>query len=308
MTIQLGYETENKFVIDATTIRNFKFIKGRRKLRENKVTVLTKMLLAGEHFESPIVVSINGSDSVTDANKDIIDGMHRITAIRKAIDQDPTFSIEVLLIYYRNLSRKKTKEIYSAWNIGTTQSADDFTILYADEIPILKEMKKDFPCDHSIYKEKGSIHFKLLTGSYLAAKHRKEGGYSGSRTLFVDQVMTLKKSDYLFLKRFMSEYLQNVSSALDKTDLYINTSPFAAIMYLYYYNVFKGNISSSDFWTRFKTKVPGNSSITQMSYAGGITATKMVMDLMIAEMNRVPSNQRVLRVPVPKDDDVEDDE
>jgi len=299
---KLGYKSE-VYKVDSSNIDEFDFLQNKRRCRENKVTKLKNLILSGDHFDSPIVVNQNGK-------KRIIDGQHRIYAIKKAITEYPDFEIEVLLTIYNNLDKAGERSIFTRWNIGTKQSSDDFIQMYESEIPILGRMKADFPVEVAVYRQSGKLHFKLLTGSYVAAKIKRQGGYTGSNDTFVDQIKNLDNSDYVIMKKFVEEFVYHIG-LFEKTNLYTNTTPFSALMYLYLHNVANGKVSSLDFWNRFKQKVMVDPNITQMSLAGGTQPTKIVTGLMMLAMNNVPPIKKQLALPyseevTKEEEDVED--
>jgi len=274
------------YVISEDNIKDFSILENARKLRSNKVSSLKRLILKGDHFDAPIVVNKNGKLRV-------IDGQHRISAIKKAIETDPEFSISVLLVIYKGLSEKEERKIFNKWNIGQKQTSDDFVQMHKDEISIIKRMDKIFPVNWSIYKNKDAMHFKLLIGSYISARDFKMGGYMGGNEKFVDDAMELGLKDYEFLSRFVQEYVKDVFGE-DFTNTFMNTTPFVAVMYLYLHNCKK--ISSEDFWERFRRKVMTSNDIQDMCRHGGRTVAKYVTDQMAIAMNSV-RNSVPLQVP-----------
>lgn len=277
MKINLPYKIEVS-ELDSNNIDEFVLLENKRRIRSLQVSKLRKLIQSGEHFDSPIVVSRNGKLRV-------IDGSHRMSAIRKAIELDPDFKIEVVLVTYKDLDEKQEREIFNRWNIGTRQSSDDFVKMHAKEIGILKKFEKDFPVGVSIYREPEKLHFKLLVGSYIAAKKSRFGGYSGSNEQFVADSKDLDGKDYEFLKKYVSEFLNSVEGSLDRSNIWLKTTPFGAIAYLYYHN--RDKVDSNEFWDRFKRKVKSDSQVIQLSLSGGIKATQYVTNMMLDLMNSV---------------------
>ena len=267
---QLDYKVDIK-QITKNNIKDFSFLENKRKLRSNKVTQLKRLILAGEHFDAPIVVNKNGKFRT-------IDGFHRMTAISKALDVDDELVIEVLLIVYNGLTKQEEIGVFRRWNIGTKQSSDDFVKMHESELHILKLLRKDFPVEVGIYKSSLTMHFKLLIGGYIAAKNRKVGGYTNANEVFIEDVKTLEIEDYEFLKRFVKGFIKLVGSRFDKSNIFMNTTPFYAIIYLYYNT--KHRIDEIDFWDLFLTKVMSNQQIVELSLHGGVSATKTITHLM----------------------------
>ncbi len=291
--IKLGYKSE-VYKVDSSNIDEFVFLKNKRKLRQNKVTKLKNLINSGAHFDAPIVISKNGK-------KRIIDGQHRICAIRAAIGDNKDFEIDILLISYENLDSEAEREIFNRWNIGTKQTSDDFVQMHESDIPIISMIKKNFPVEFSIYKEAGKAHFKLMVGAYIASRDNRRGGYTGSNQVFVDQAKVLDNSDYEAIKKFVKGFLHNVG-VFDKTNMYANTTPFNALFYIYFHNVLNGKVAPTDLWDRFNRKVRTEQYITSMSQAGGVQPTKIVTNLMLGAMNNVPEDRPQLKLPYSKTD------
>lgn len=299
MTNKLGYKAET-LTIDSSNIQKFELIENRRKLRVPIVRKIELILANGKHFDSPLVINR------TKKSDRVLDGQHRTTAINNVIAKDPNFKIQCQLAVYDDLTLDEEREIFKMWNGGTKQSSDDFVAMFENEIPILKMLQTSFPAPVSVYREANKVHFKLLTGAYSAARNHREGGYTSANEDFVSMAQNLTERDYENLSKFFGEFLRINKSVNKKMNIYMNTSPFNAIMYLYVNNVLAGNISARDFWKRFKSRVVGNNDITRNVFSGGITATKLVQDQMFSAMNRGEKN--LLFLPSDSDDTGDDEE
>ncbi|GAI22161.1 unnamed protein product [marine sediment metagenome] len=118
MNVKFNYQIE-PFEINVDNIGDFVLLEHARKCRTSKVSQLKKLLLGGEHFDAPIVINQN-------SKKRVIDGQHRILAIKKAIEINPDITVEVLLAKYKDLDEAEERDVFNRWNIGTKQSTDDF--------------------------------------------------------------------------------------------------------------------------------------------------------------------------------------
>ena len=104
--------------IDKVSInRFFIYEEERRKIRLGKVKSIVAQFSnkdnKKQHFDAPLVVNeINNKQN-------IIDGNHRIEAIKEQILRDKQFKIKLWMAIYRDLTREQEREIYHKWNRGT---------------------------------------------------------------------------------------------------------------------------------------------------------------------------------------------
>lgn len=148
-----------EFEINKSTIGQFKFMENRRLLRPNHAKQIKRVILSGKNFDAPLIVN--------DSNgKRIIDGQHRITAIKEILETFPKFKIKVLLVVYKGLTKTQEKEIFERYNKGVRQSSDDFVQMFAQDLPIL-EMLKDAAVKVTIYRQPEKMHFKPLMDGYF---------------------------------------------------------------------------------------------------------------------------------------------
>lgn len=79
-----------KFEINSETIKEFELMSRARAIRKRQVKVLKRMIAGGNHFDSPIIIND------TSDKKRIIDGQHRLTAIREIIKELHSREMECL--------------------------------------------------------------------------------------------------------------------------------------------------------------------------------------------------------------------
>ena len=279
--LRIKYITD-KQTIDKESIEDFELMANRRKLRESQVNKIRKMILEGRHFDAPMIVNeINGK-------KRILDGQHRISAISQIIKNNPEFQIEVMIIKYNELIPEEEKEMFTRWNSGTRQSSEDFITMYLEDIPIF-EMMQEFPVEVTIYKGKdGTAQFRAITQAYISAKERILANFSGPAE-FVDKVKKLGKEDYLFIKKFTEEFIENTGGFYMK-NWFTRTSGLYALFFLYV----NGDIKPKLFWEKFK-KIKNNKRIIEMVKAGGFVATRQVKNMLAEKMGMEFVDEKVLK-------------
>lgn len=239
-----------KFDINSETIKEFELMARARMVRKSKVHELKRMIASGDHFDSPIIIND------TSTKKRIIDGQHRLSAIRELIEEHKEFSISVLLIAYKDLSHSEEKEIFTKWNSGSRQTSDDFLQIYTDDIPIFGWLNEKGII--SIYHEKGKIKFKNLVQPYIQAKANNIHE-SVALSTFIDEAKKLKKEDLEKIIEFYKEFKENIS----EDSQFNKWSGFAGLSFVYYTN------QKRDFWKVFHEKVEKNPKIKDLSMASG---------------------------------------
>jgi len=259
-----------RMLIDKSTIKNFiTNEEDRRKIRDGKVKELLRNLNQECHFSSPIVVNERTTDKFY-----LIDGNHRIEAIKLKLGIDKEFKINVWCAVYRELNKEMERAIFVLWNIGVTQSSTDFLKLYWKTIPCGEEILKRLPV--TIYGDKTHINVKLLVGNYINIKKQKmfEGGYGASRETVIGDFCGITSEDIDVIKEF-SDFMKDTFGSFSLVHLFYKSTPFSVIMRIWYDNrdnkklkkIFKREFSSKiELWE-------------QNGKAGGREACKMFYDL-----------------------------
>lgn len=267
--IELKYKFE-KFEINSQTINQFYLVDNRRRLRVGQMCKIKKMIQNRDNFDSPIIVNeILGV-------KRVVDGQHRITAIREILKFLHDFKIDILLVTYTSLNIDQERDIFKKWNSGTRQSSEDFIQMWVEDIPMYKKMQ-NFPVKVSIYQEEGCIKFRQLVCSYIQSKNKSLKIWP-TAVDFIEKAKKLENEDYDFLLDFIKEFVE-YAGPIKKDNPFLMTTPFSVIMFLY----MNGRIKTK-FWDIFVKKVKGNKEIINLSRAGGLVAVDIVKEKMAKRM------------------------
>jgi hypothetical protein len=247
ITKNIVKEISSKYLVQEITISiknidEFVLVENKRKLRKCVVQSVKRNLLKGESFDSPIIINMK------DNKKRILDGQHRITAIREVLNLSNKFKIKVLCLIYKDLSRLEERKIFTKWNSGSKQSSDDLLMIHIQEFPIYEMITKDFPVKVEVYSEPGSLKFRLLLGAYLYASKNPNGG---RLAMILSEAPKLDKKDYSRLKEYIEGYIKFISSDLTFKNLYIHNVPFSAIMKCY----FTTKLDKDEFWKKIKSAI-----------------------------------------------------
>jgi len=260
----------SKFVINA---------KDRRDIRNGVVKDLIELLQGGGHFSSPFVIN-----EVSDKNR-IIDGNHRIEAIKKCIQTDANFSIVIWMAVYRDLTLDEERDIFSLWNKGKTQSSTDFLKMHFQNVPLGTEMLRRLPV--TIYGDNNNLQIKNLVGCQIdCKKHRIHftGSYSGGKEDTVFDFQHLTPEDVDTVEDFV-EFMKSTFGAFSKTNKqFYGTTPLSAFYKIWFDN--KNHIKSSTMVNAFK-KIFANEPRRWLDWtkSGGRAASQTLYKIAIVELN-----------------------
>lgn len=252
----------------------------RRKIRNAKVTKLASNLRKGIHFQSPFVVN------KVEGTLNLLDGNHRDEAIRKAISQDPDLEVEVRYAEYVDLTPEEEKDVFETWNIGTTQSSDDFLKVRLPMIPLGDYMLKQIPA--SIYTEATRVKLRLIAGAHVSAKENElfKGGYRGARDRIIQDLSALTKSDIKFMVSFMED-LKSLFGPFDNSNLFYKSTPIFAM-----YKIWSDNLAlPEDAVIQAFKKILLDPNMLfnwqQMCKSGGTEASKFFYRQLISAMHDI---------------------
>ena len=287
--LKLSYKFQ-KFRINHETIKEFEYMARARQLRKSQVDRLKKRIIDGKHFDSPIIINEIGK------KKRIIDGQHRIRAISEIIKEHIIFEIDILLVVYQDLKNLEEKEIFERWNSGTRQSAEDYLMIYTDEIPIYDILKDKGIV--SIYSEETKIKFKQLVNPYIQAKIRNVSLWLRPSE-FVEQAKKLGKKDAEEMETYLVQFREN-TGLLEKSNNFYKSTMFGVLMYLYFIKEEK----DEEFWAKFNEKVKDNKKILELSQTGGVSASVLIKESIEKLMyGRISEMETVRKQPKKWDDE-----
>jgi len=180
-TVEMAYMT--KRAVGSLTIIN------PRKLRSVQVNNLVSALMRREHFDSCLVVNRKKGYSLN-----IIDGQHRVMAMKVFFERNPNCRIQVALVIYKSLSSDEEREVYRKWNISIKQSTDDFINSFKESIPMFNRFTTELPC--SIYGSPFKMRFRDLVNAYIAVDEKPyRGGEQKTTFDFVKYLQKLTDED-----------------------------------------------------------------------------------------------------------------
>jgi len=191
-TIDYEYETKT-IILDKDSTRKLITVNPRQ-VRAKQVKSVLSALRLNKHFDSPFVVNVRANREVR-----ILDGTHRVEALKKYFDQRPEDKVKVMMIVYRDLTDDEEREIYTKWNLSVKQSIDDFINSYKDTIPVFERLTTELPV--TVYGSRTKLKFRTLVDAYLTSKeHPFTGGLSVNAPLFIKKIQEIGVDEVDYIK------------------------------------------------------------------------------------------------------------
>ena len=223
-----------KTIIDKDSIKKLVIVNP-RKIHISQVDSIYKSLMQNKHFDSVFVVNVR--NTITR----IIDGNHRIEALKKYFEKHPSKSVEGYFATYNDLTDEQERKIFTRWNISVTQSTDDFINSYKETIPIYSRLISEIPC--SVYGSCNKMKIRDLINAYAAAINKPyRGGKAKTKIDFIQYIQELKDSDVnIIVKNF--EILKTTFDNGNKKD-WRNQPAFKNIIFRALYFLVANNVEN----------------------------------------------------------------
>jgi len=230
--LMLDYHVEMAYMTKAAAGK-LRFVNP-RKVRSLQVQSLTNALLKGEHFDSCLVISQKSGYSLN-----VVDGQHRVLAMRNYFKKNPDSRIQVALVIYRKLTANQEREVYRKWNIPIKQTTDDFINSYREDIPIFDLLINEIPC--TIYGGPKAMKIKDLINAHIGAKEKPFRGGEGRTSYdFVLYMQKLTDGDVARMK-YIFKLLHNIFNPTGVKDFH-KLSPFKNVVYRALYYLVENNV------------------------------------------------------------------
>lgn len=217
-------------VVNKNTISKFIRPEWHRDFREIHIKHIQKSLLQGVHFSETITVNELRDKYV------IINGNHRIEAIRRVIQEFPDFSIEVRLTKYHSLSEERELEIYTIVNKVRPESYLDRIKAHCINSEFVKLTSKNFPVRimfRSVHKDEvNSLPITMVVSPYLNRNNKN----FGTGSALIKQINEMDEDDVDRIKAFLLFY-KEVFGEITKSNLYADPYIVGAVGKVYYNSV-----------------------------------------------------------------------
>lgn len=199
--------TMKNIIVTPENIEQFKSMDSIRNIRKTQVERLKVAFLNKDYLEAtPMHVNFR------DNEYRVIDGNHRLWALREIFDTKKAKSINLVMAVYENLSNSEEKDIYDLIAKQVPQNTNDFLSLHRTEFPIWEIIsKKSFPCKITIYGSKDSVQLKTFLYMLNSIKRKKvETANYLTRDCLLSIGKKTKGEDYDLLSRFIRIFMASL--------------------------------------------------------------------------------------------------
>lgn len=280
LDIREPYRIEH-IVIDAGNVHIFRLLEHARPLDDGRVAHLHGALIKGEHFDTPMAVNRLADDH--GKRYRLIDGGHRLEAIKRFINQNPGAKVSMAVFLYDNLSEAEEREIFRRWNSGKQQSLSDWIYLNQDALRIYKRIMMSFPFKVHIYPLKtkdDGLRFGNLMRAYLSWMNVH--GENGDKAQLIERIRRLGDDDYAKLCAFASTFLDAFGVPCTGNP-FSKRVPLESLTKTYFFNE-KSHSQADivDAWKRVRT----DKDCAQWAKMGNSAQLGTITSLFIETMNR----------------------
>lgn len=274
-----------QFQITIDNIDQFEIMESRRQISEEHVSKIHGALLSGKNPIGVLIVNRRGK------SMRLIDGNHRIEAIRKFFNYKDTYKkvkIDCILKVYSGLSDEEEREIYSDEARRRNESYEDRLNIYKDTITfwkLLNDPSREFPCKVTIYSSQNSLKFRMILNAILTSKTCSSKGYVPTyvrKESMVDFARELLYDDFLTLKNFII-FFEEVFGKVEGQNRFINSQYFIPLYDIYIKNI--QYAKNSSFKERF-SRILGRADLLTFVNMRGREAQTQIRQAMLDHMNK----------------------
>lgn len=282
-SLRLPYKTK-KFDVTKENISWFDRMEHARPLRENQVGALHGALQRGEHFDAALVV--NHVETGQKERFRLIDGNHRMEAIKRWVKGTPGARIEVLALVYENLDEDAERAIFEKHNKGTKASLSDRIHVTQEDFPIYAMLRKDFPTPVTIRgpaEGEVGITFLTLARAHIARTTVGTTGVGGKMDEVLARIKRLDHHDHQTMKSFMQDFV----TAFGEPGKSNPFSTMVAVRSLY--RVWSCNLKTlgrEDIRKRWADRVQNDPAVRNWLATRALTVSREVEQAIVTAMNR----------------------
>lgn len=234
-------------LMNKETIRRFIRPEWHRRFREPHVRNIMTSLIGGVHFSEGITVNFK------EDNYRVINGNHRVEAVRRVIAQFPEFSVEASITSYIDLSLEDERDLYTLINTTKAESMDDFLRSHCHDAEIFLLMKKKFPCTVDFYSASANsrnyFHFSTLVRPYLERNSISKVSVGYRREYLVKQIKEMDETDYDRIREFVEFFISTFGEP-NPDNVYAQAGKVNVISKIFYTE--QAGIGSENLSKRFK--------------------------------------------------------
>jgi hypothetical protein len=219
----------------------------------------------------------------------IIDGNHRIEAIKRFLSHNPEKKIELNVAVYKELDKVEENEMFERWNKGLRQTSDDFVNLNASDLFILKLINKSFPVSTSIYGGPTVVKIAPMLKAYLGAKYSNSPcAFPGSSISLIEKAKMMGVAEHSFMSRYAKNIL-TYAGAPSRENIWFNSIAMAPTMRV----IMDNPALEDDFWKKFEKDLRYDYELKMMGKGHGRDLQENFHRLLLNRLNtsKMPSKQ-----------------
>lgn len=229
LNIRKPYIQKN-MVISEDNIDMFRRPEWHREFRENHVRNIMAAMKRGEHPSENITVNeITNKKYVR-----VLNGNHRILAIKRVIEENKKFSIEMTITVYNNLEKEQEIEIYEKVNNTKRETGLDKLKAHLTGTKIHKLMMENFPF-RLVYRSISKSERNVMKVSEVLASYivRNKPGVSLGVTQTIKQAIKLDEQDFDRMVEFAKTF-KEICGEPSKDNMYSSYNIYNVLGKLYY--------------------------------------------------------------------------
>ena len=221
--------------LNRRTIKQYIRPEWHREFRNNHISTIRNAMLKGEHPSESITINEVFTSRITHASqKRILNGNHRIQAVREIIKEHPDFSIELTVSIYYNLTKEEEIKVYEKVNNTRKESMLDKLKAHLVGTDVLKMVEQKFPF-RVLFRSLGRSDRNAITATTLfsAYIYRNEAKVAGGIKTILPAISTLGKDDYNRIFKFAT-FFKKVCGEPSKQNLYSSYNVYSVLGKIYY--------------------------------------------------------------------------
>lgn len=273
-----------ELLIDKNNIDLFIEPEWHRMFRQGHINKMKQSIFSGDIFGE--VITIN------EINNEwrLINGNHRVRALRECILIDPSISMTNTLHIYHDLSVDDEKIIYGKLSRGIRETRSDKLKAYCNDILIWKLLQKDFPTHVHIYsvnrQDNNAITLSGLLEPYMIRKSVSFNFFTLDS--FISNVILLTEDDYEKLKNIISLFI-DIFGYPAKHNPFSQTTFMSVFLKIWYREIERTDGSGIDNVRRALNELKNRHRLELESIckSGGRSAQEYCYSFVIGKINKM---------------------
>ncbi len=269
---------QRNILVTKGIIKNYIRPEWHREFKLRHVRKIKTALIKGEHPSENITVNY-----ITNTGKSrILNGNHRMQAIRDVIEEYPKFRIELTFTIYNNLSKEEEISIYEKVNNTKKESGLDRLKAHLVGTEIYKLMMERFPFKPLFRNQSRSDRNSLSMGTILASYVvRNDTGIAAGNVHILKKAVLLDEDDYDRIAKF-ARFFKRTCGEPSKDNLYSSYNIFSVIAKIYYTTV-GIDMTEEEYEKRLKKVLQRNTS-DLMLYNRGVDKQKQLYEFILSKI------------------------